>query len=57
MGNKDRMGKMRAFFEGVGTGDTAGVWEGEPNIREDFRAMNLKKIEKKARAAKAQEMI
>ncbi|MGX0879152.1 chlorophyllide a reductase subunit Y [Roseovarius sp. MBR-154] len=57
MGNKDRMGKMRAFFEGVGTGDTAGVWEGDPNIREDFRATNLKKIEKKARAAKAQEMI
>lgn len=57
MGNKDRMGKMRAFFEGVGTGDTAGVWEGAPNIREDFRATNLKKIEKKARAAKAQEMI
>src|SRR6056297_3394508 len=57
MGNKDRMGKMRAFFEGVGTGDTAGVWEGDPNIREDFRATNLRKLEKKARAAKAQEMI
>jgi chlorophyllide a reductase subunit Y len=57
MGNKDRMGKMRAFFEGVGSGDTAGVWEGDPNIREDFRATNLRKIEKKARAAKAQEMI
>jgi chlorophyllide a reductase subunit Y len=57
MGNKERMGKMRAFFEGVGSGDTAGVWEGDPNIREDFRATNLRKIEKKARAAKAQEMI
>jgi chlorophyllide a reductase subunit Y len=57
MGNKARMGKMREFFEGVGTGDTAGVWEADPNIREDFRATNLKKIEKKARAAKAQEMI
>jgi chlorophyllide a reductase subunit Y len=57
MGNRERMGKMRAFFEGVGTGDTAGVWEGQPNIREDFRATNLKKLEKQRRAAKAQEMI
>ncbi|MBJ3761449.1 chlorophyllide a reductase subunit Y [Maribius pontilimi] len=57
MGNRDRMSKMKAFFEGVGGGDTAGVWEGKPNIREDFRAQNLKKLEKQARAKKAQEMI
>ena len=57
MGNKGRMGRMKAFFEGVGTGDSAGVWEGDPNIREDFRATNLKKLEKQKRAAKAQEMI
>ncbi|MFK7939242.1 MAG: chlorophyllide a reductase subunit Y [Roseovarius sp.] len=57
IGNKGRMDKMKAFFEGVGTGDTAGVWEGSPNVREDFRALNLKKLEKKARAAKAEQMI
>ncbi|MEM6375838.1 MAG: chlorophyllide a reductase subunit Y [Pseudomonadota bacterium] len=57
MSNKSRMEHMRAFFEGVGEDDTAGVWEGAPNVREDFRALNLKKIEKKARAAKAAEMI
>ena len=33
---------MKAFFEGVGAGDTAGVWEGDPNAEfpgaaEDFR--------------------
>ncbi|WP_317057445.1 chlorophyllide a reductase subunit Y [Roseovarius rhodophyticola] len=55
--NKERMDHMREFFEGVGSGDTAGVWEGTPNIREDFRATNLKKLEKAARAAKAREMI
>jgi chlorophyllide a reductase subunit Y len=55
--NKDRMDHMKAFFEGVGTGETAGVWEGAPNVREDFRAMNVKKLEKAARARKAQEMI
>jgi chlorophyllide a reductase subunit Y len=54
---KARMDHMRDFFEGVGKGDTAGVWEGDPNIREDYRALNLKKLEKQKRAAKAQEMI
>ncbi len=55
--NKDRMETMREFFEGVGHEDTAGVWEGDPNVREDFRATNLKKLEKQARVAKAAEMI
>ncbi|MEX3017322.1 chlorophyllide a reductase subunit Y [Gymnodinialimonas hymeniacidonis] len=53
MGNKDRMVDMKAFFEGVGTEDTAGVWEGAPNLRPEFRAQNLKKLERaeKARVA------
>ncbi|MEM8690917.1 MAG: chlorophyllide a reductase subunit Y [Pseudomonadota bacterium] len=55
--NKDRMDNMRDFFEGVGEGDTAGVWEGSPNVRKDFRAQNLKKLERQAKAAKAAEMI
>ncbi|MCC5975399.1 MAG: chlorophyllide a reductase subunit Y [Rubellimicrobium sp.] len=54
---RDRMGKMRAFFEGVGAGDTAGVWEGAPNLRPDFRAQHQKKLDKAAKAAKAEEMI
>lgn len=53
----ERMEHMREFFEGVGTHDTSGVWEGAPNVRPDFRAQNQKKIDKAARAAKAQEMI
>ncbi len=52
-----RMDKMRDFFESVGEGDTAGVWEGAPNLRPDFRAAHQKKLDKMARAAKAQEMI
>lgn len=55
--NKGRMEHMTEFFDGVGTGDTAGVWDGMPNVREDFRALNLKKLEKKRKAAKAAEMI
>jgi chlorophyllide a reductase subunit Y len=57
IGNKDRMAHMKAFFEGVGHGDTAGVWEGDPNLRPDFRAQHQKKLDKQARAAKAEEMI
>lgn len=57
MGNKDRMASMKAFFEGVGEGDTAGVWEGSPNLQPNFRALNQKKLEKQARARKAAEMI
>ena len=54
---KDRMEKMNAFFEGVGTGDTAGVWEGDPNLRPDFRAAHQKKLDKAARAKAAEAMI
>ena len=55
--NKGRMDKMRGFFEGVGEGDTAGIWEGDPNLRPDFRAIHQKKLDKAARASKAEEMI
>ena len=54
---KEKMDTMRAFFEGVGNEDTAGVWEGAPNLRPDFRAQHQKKLDKMARAAKAAEMI
>ena len=55
--NKDRMERMKSFFEGVGHADTAGVWEGAPNLQPQFRAQNLRKLEKQARAAKAAQMI
>ncbi|MEL7277257.1 MAG: chlorophyllide a reductase subunit Y [Pseudomonadota bacterium] len=57
MGNKGRMDGMKAFFEGVGAGDTAGVWEGDPNVQDEFRERQAKKLEKRARAAKAAEMM
>jgi len=57
MANKGRMDGMRAFFDGVGEGDTAGIWEGAPNLRPDFRAAHQKKLDKLAKAAKAEEMI
>ena len=45
MGNKARMNQMRAFFDGVGSGDAAGVWEGAPNLQPDIpRNRILKKL-------------
>ncbi len=57
MAGKARMDSMRTFFDGVGTGETAGIWQGSPNLRPDFRAQHQKKLEKAAKAAKAEEMI
>ncbi|OZA91868.1 MAG: chlorophyllide a reductase subunit Y, partial [Erythrobacter sp. 34-65-8] len=37
MGNKARMDKMSAFFDGVGTGHTAGVWQDTPQDRPQFK--------------------
>jgi 3,8-divinyl chlorophyllide a/chlorophyllide a reductase subunit Y len=57
MANRDRMAGMKAFFAGVGEGDSAGIWEGTPNLRPDYRALHQKKLDKAARAARAEEMI
>jgi chlorophyllide a reductase subunit Y len=57
MAGKARMDHMKAFFAGVGSGDTAGIWEGSPNLRPDFRAQHQKKLDKQARAAEAERMI
>ncbi|MBC6437777.1 MAG: chlorophyllide a reductase subunit Y [Rhodobacteraceae bacterium] len=57
MSNKGRMDRMKAFFKGVGEGDTAGIWEGTPKMHPEFRSRHQKKLDKQARAAKAQEVI
>jgi chlorophyllide a reductase subunit Y len=54
---RDRMTRMKAFFEGVGSGDTAGIWEATPPDHSAFRARYLKKLEKKARASEVAEAI
>ena len=43
MENRDRMATMKAFFEGVGHGDTSGVWEGAPNLHPEFRAAPIRR--------------
>ncbi len=54
IGNKDRFDKMQAFFEGVGTGYTAGIWEDTPVDQLKFKA---KYAAQNALAAKAAEAI
>jgi chlorophyllide a reductase subunit Y len=37
MGRRDRMGEMKAFFEGVGEGWASGVWEKAPTKPKEKR--------------------
>ena len=42
LGNKDRFDRMSAFFDGVGTGHAAGVWQDTPSDRPEFKARYAK---------------
>lgn len=54
LANQHRFDRMSAFFEGVGTGATAGVWEDTPVDRPDFKA---KFAARRIAAAKAEEHV
>jgi chlorophyllide a reductase subunit Y len=54
LANKARFDKMQAFFEGVGEGYTAGIWEDTPKDRPEFKK---KFAAKQIAAAKAEEAI
>ncbi|MEM1194165.1 MAG: chlorophyllide a reductase subunit Y [Pseudomonadota bacterium] len=47
--SKPRFDRMEAFFAGVGTGDTAGVWQDVPDTHESFRAKQERKLAIKAK--------
>ncbi len=47
--NKARFDEMRAFFEGVGEGDRAGVWEQTPDVRSEFRKKQQRKLDIQAK--------
>ncbi len=57
MANRDRFLAMDEFFEGVGKGDNAGVWEELPKARPEFRASYATKMEKARKASKVEEPI
>ena len=46
IGNRERFDSMRAFFDGVGEGHAAGVWEDVPEDRPRFRQQQRRKMEK-----------
>jgi chlorophyllide a reductase subunit Y len=53
LGNKHRFEEMKAFFDGVGEGYTAGVWQEMPTDRPEFREhykRHLAKLQKKRQA-------
>ena len=56
MGGKGRFHEMRDFFEGVGSGHAAGVWEETPRDRPEFREQYERKLARQAKARKAEEM-
>jgi 3,8-divinyl chlorophyllide a/chlorophyllide a reductase subunit Y len=55
--NKSRFEKMRDFFGDVGSGDRAGVWEGVPQERPEFRAETKRQVIKLMKKRKAEEMV
>ncbi len=57
MANKGRFEAMREFFGDVGGGDRAGVWEGKPVMRPEFRAETRRQVIKMIKRRKAEEMI
>ena len=54
LANKGRFDTMREFFEGVGEGHAAGIWEDVPSDRPDFKKKYAAKM---IAAAKAEEAI
>ncbi len=54
LANKARFDTMRTFFEGVGEGFSAGIWEDTPTDRPDFKKKYAAKM---VAAAKAEEAI
>jgi chlorophyllide a reductase subunit Y len=54
---KSRMDEMNAFFDGIGTGDTSGVWQEAPEDHPEFRAAYAKKLEKLAKSKAVEEAI
>lgn len=57
MANKARFDAMTDLFRGVGTGDTAGVFEDVPKARPEFREKVRRQLAAQARKRKAEEMI
>ncbi len=56
IGNQHRFDTMKAFFEGVGTGEATGVWDVVPKERPEFKAETKRQLERLLKKRKAEEM-
>jgi len=56
IGNKGRFEAMKSFFGDAGAGHAAGVWEGVPKDRPEFKAETRRQLEKLMKKRKAEEM-
>jgi chlorophyllide a reductase subunit Y len=56
LGNQHRFDEMKAFFEGVGTGHTSGVWQESPKDHPQFRERYKAQLAKLAAKRKSEEM-
>jgi chlorophyllide a reductase subunit Y len=54
---KSRFDEMKEFFGETGSGDNAGVWPATPVQRPEFRDSWRRKLDKQAKARKAEEML
>jgi chlorophyllide a reductase subunit Y len=57
LASKPRFDEMRAFFEGVGTGDAGGVWEEKPQSRPEFRERYRRQVAKLAEKRRVEEPV
>jgi chlorophyllide a reductase subunit Y len=57
IGNKARFASMAEFFDGAGKDFAAGVWEGVPQDRPEWKAFTRHQVEKLAKKRKAEELI
>jgi chlorophyllide a reductase subunit Y len=56
LGNQARFDEMKAFFEGVGTGQAAGIWQETPRDHPQFRERYKAQLVKLAAKRKSEEM-
>jgi chlorophyllide a reductase subunit Y len=57
LGNRSRFDAMKAFFQGVGSGDAAGIWQSAPQEHPEFRERYKAQLAKLAAKRKSEEMV
>jgi chlorophyllide a reductase subunit Y len=57
LANQSRFDEMTSFFEGVGQGDRAGVWQDTPKEHPEFREHTRRQVIKMMKRRKAEELI